>query len=384
MVRLLPYFIFITFLLVSCGTVVDESKDPNLKDTYIRYVPKGELGGVQTKRQLFKNPETGQVVEFIGMIHIADGAFYKTVQERLDIADIVLMEGVSGSTSLSLYDLHLRYTMSYMKRTASILNLSEQYASLKNRGNWENADLTLEEFKKESGLGESFLQLLSLPVTFVVGEPSMFLSRLSVGFGQNLTWPWADSVQSHYRNELFQNVGQQAKASNIQDAIYKGIIAKRNEKLLEKLDEVLEDDDNEFISIPWGAAHLPSLEKDLEKRGFVKDEHEWLRAICAKDISIHGGRDELVIPYVYRRTSYMCEQEELAMLLDIFHFYRSPKYNSNEFLWGLAGGYYSTKDSKAFHFLPKLFGKPLIFSYASTKEKSRYRFLYFFDIETEK
>lgn len=376
--------ILLALFLQSCATVVDESKDEGLKDNYIRYIPKGDLGGVQCLQQTFVHPETGKTVELLGMIHIADGAFYKKVQERLDAADVVLMEGVSGSTSLSLFDLHLRYTMSFMKRSASMLNLSEQHASLKDNGNWRNADWTLEQFKKESGFGQTLIQAITLPITVVVGEPSMFLTRLSVGFGQNASWPWADSLQSHYRHELFQNVGKQAKDSQIQNAIYKGIIEGRNQEVLKHMDEALLEDDTKHVLIPWGAAHLPSLEKSLLERGFKKKEGKWLRAICAKDISEHGGRDEFVIPYVFRRTSYMCDQEELAFLLDLFYFYRSDKYNSNEFLWSLGGAYHSSGENVSFHLLPRLFGKPIFFSFAENEERKRWRFLYFFKIDSEK
>jgi hypothetical protein len=168
----------------------------------------------------------GKKVELVPMAHVADAAFYRTISQSFPTNSVVLMEGVTDRHNL------LTNGISY-KRMAHSLRLTEQKKEFKPQGKLVNADIDVDEFSTNT------INVLNLVLLFHAK-------------GMNA--------------ETAMQLATYSPPPSIQQQLLDDLIYKRNEHLLEKLqDELLESD---VIIIPWGAGHMPGIAQAIQKDGF--------------------------------------------------------------------------------------------------------------------
>ena len=178
--------------------------------------------------------DDGKTVQLVPMAHVGDSAFYQELSQSFPTNAIILMEGVTDNQNL------LTNRITY-KRMAKSLGLVEQQQEFKPRGEIFRADIDVEEFTTNT---IALLNLIMLVHSKGVNDQTMLKLTQYV-------------PPPHYEKELFDD-----------------LLRKRNQHLLEEIHAHLSESEN--IIVPWGAAHMPEIAKEIQKVGFrLKETQEY-------------------------------------------------------------------------------------------------------------
>jgi hypothetical protein len=170
--------------------------------------------------------DDGRQVELVPMAHVADADFYRKISQSFPTNSIVLMEGVTDEHHL------LTNGISY-KRMAHSLGLVEQKKEFKPRGEVIDADIDVDEFSTNT------INLLNLVMLF-----------------------HAKGLNA----ETAMNLALYSPPPDVQRQLFDDLLHKRNNHLLEKLQDELSQ--TNIIIVPWGAGHMPGIVEALQKDGF--------------------------------------------------------------------------------------------------------------------
>jgi hypothetical protein len=198
----------------------------------------------------------GKKVFLIGMMHIGDAEFFSTLDARMreefNGKRVILTEGVSDKKQILPTDFKSGQTYGKWARkfglkvqnsgesTSSPSQSDAQSQILANRGiAFLNADIDVSE------LSEEHQKLL---VTILETLNSNDLATLIKG-------------------------PEGVDGASLEDLMMEGLIKFRNDRLMSFFDETFALGVDE-IYIPWGAAHLPDIEKRLLSQGFEKISEE--------------------------------------------------------------------------------------------------------------
>lgn len=177
----------------------------------------------------------GKTIRLIPMSHIADAAFYQRVEQSFPTNAIILLEGVTDRRNL------LTNKISYQRAAAS-LGLTEQVKEFRpTQGELVPADVDVEQFSTQT-IG--FLNLV------------MLLHRKGM------------------TDETLQQLAKYSPPPQVESLIIDDLLGRRNEHLLGEIRERLAE--TEHIIVPWGAAHMPELAREIVKAGFhLQDAQEY-------------------------------------------------------------------------------------------------------------
>lgn len=213
---------------------------------YVRITPAGiDL----TERILEKD---GRRVHLIGMAHVADGGFYDSLNASLageiEGRRLVLLEGVSDRENLLPESFASGETY---RALAEKFGLSEQTRGFAVQSDREKGDgpSAREEW---AGRGVDFLQA------------DIDISELDPAHRERLIVLLKGMEKLDLASLLMMPEGIDAAA--LEDLIVNGLLGKRNERLM----EVYADraDGYSEVFVPWGAAHLPDLERRFTDLGY--------------------------------------------------------------------------------------------------------------------
>jgi hypothetical protein len=173
----------------------------------------------------------GKRIELFPMAHIGDADFYRRVSESFPTNSVVLTEGVSDSQNL------LTNRLTY-KRPAKSLGLTEQQREFRPaRGKLVRADVDIAEFNTNT---------------------IAFLNLMTPFYSKGITV------------ELLTKLMNYVPPPDFEKQLWDDILTKRNQHLLKIIESRLTLSDT--IVVPWGAAHMPGLAKQIEKMGFHQEE----------------------------------------------------------------------------------------------------------------
>jgi hypothetical protein len=326
--------------------------------------------------------ETGKTVLLIPMIHGADPAFYRTVQEKIDGADRVLTEGVWGVGSLSPTFFVIYYLNHNSRRNLSYMGLTYQNEGLNSRPNWQNADLSKADFQMSTPWWTPFAHAVMLPLWLVVLEPMNVgnwfndMAHGAVGEG--------DTLEARKRHSLILKLQEETGEDVIDNFVLPGAITVRNAKVLAEFDRLAARPEIERIAIPWGSAHMKGLEYALVRKGYSLSRHEWLPAISVRNLLTgegDGGEtpSNFKIPYLVHWRSYQ-DDWSLATLFSLIDLGGGEEKFQFSLAWDLLFHLTSVGDEEEIQLLPSLFGRPLLFEWARRGEDTRFRFLLIFEL----
>jgi hypothetical protein len=178
----------------------------------------------------------GKTIQLFPMIHVAESDFYRKVLQSFPTNSIILMEGVTDDKNL------ITNRVSY-KRMAKALHLGEQHEEFKpDRGEMVRADVDVSEFTTNT------IDVLNLV---------MFIHSKGLNAGTLLM------------------LTQYKEPPNLQELLFDDLLKKRNRHLLEQIHARLSQSDH--IIVPWGAAHMPELSKEILKSGFrLEDTQDYV------------------------------------------------------------------------------------------------------------
>jgi hypothetical protein len=242
-------------------------------------------------------------VDLIGAIHIADKAYYETLNQTFTHYESLLFKMVGGEnlgpqkdpapapikekSSLSSLGGIYAATARYLDLTSQS-NVIDYHAK-----NFVHADLTLAEFEeKQKQRNESMLGLL-LKSSF----QSAFQPRGKQPDSERLLAAMMLGRSDWMKLELMKSLGQ----GDDQITAFAGetvIITDRNAKCLEVLDSEIAKG-RKKVGVFYGAAHFPDIEKTLTTRGWKRTNTQWLTAWdVTKPVKKAAAEKEAVPPPV--------------------------------------------------------------------------------------
>ena len=175
----------------------------------------------------------GKQVQLFPMAHVADRDFYRMLAESFTSNSIALMEGVTDEQGLLTN--HITY-----QRMAEALGVAEQQKEFNpTRGELVAADVDVGEFTPNT-----------------IG----FLNLVMRVHAKGLT------------PEILIELMQFTPPPGFERQLLDDLLHKRNLHVVEELQARLADSDD-FI-IPWGAAHMPGIAKEIQKIGFRLEEKQ--------------------------------------------------------------------------------------------------------------
>lgn len=180
----------------------------------------------------------GKTVQLFPMSHVGDAVFYRKVAQSFPSNSVILMEGVTDHRNL------LTNKITY-KRMAASLGVAEQGEEFNPvQGEWVAADVDVEQFTTNTiALLNMVMLIHSKGVT-----PENVLTLVQY------------SPPPHYEEQLWDD-----------------LLTKRNRHVVEELNSRLSKSD--YIIVPWGAAHMAGIAKEIQETGFRLDETEEYVAI---------------------------------------------------------------------------------------------------------
>ncbi len=173
----------------------------------------------------------GKRVRLVPMAHVAESGFYRKVARSFPTNSLILIEGVTDNQHL------LTNRISY-KRMATSLGLSEQQ----------------KEFRPAP------LQLVPADVDVQQFAPS------TIDFLNLVMFVHAKGLNTQTLGKLL----QYQPPADFEEQIWGDLLKKRNQRLLQELYARLPQ--TEEIIIPWGAAHMPGIAREIQKAGFSQNE----------------------------------------------------------------------------------------------------------------
>lgn len=376
---------FALILLAGCTSIPNKVEKPIAYPTKKFLFYSGDentLGDLYVRESQLKHSATGKTVTLLGMVHVGDQSFYQQVQQQIDSSDIVLAEGVSGKSSLSVSSLFYAYTFAMYDRGANIAGLASQKGEVMiPYEKYVNADVTVDELQSKSSLKSTVGQIIALSLTILFAEPSILLTDLSDGlrFYQS---DWTKSERYAMRRHFFVSGMDNEKDAKHLDSLIPGVLEFRNQKLQEVLNEQIASENVNSILIPWGAAHLQDVEDHLLKNGYEADHSNWVKVIAVNELA--EGNEQFTrsrkfcLPYIYTYYNHT-NLSEHNMLSQLIKFTNAENYSGVDLGYGHVLKYQGFEKGCYFSLLPSLFGYPLLFEYMKNEDESKVRMLLFFE-----
>ncbi len=277
------------------GMVAVDAKDPKLGQDWVRlkYDANGQVQGMQTAivRYTALGParSAGKAaaplqVDLIGAVHIADPAYYKTLNERFKKYDVLLYELVAPEGTVvergrGTSNLHPIGAMQNMFK--DVLDLDHQLEDIDyTRPNFVHADMSPDDFSKAmENRHESFLQMYFR----LIGEAMAHQSELTAN-GQNSDFELFSALFAPDRARRLKIVLAK-QLSEVESLMVSfggengsAIITDRNKRALGVLKEEIAQGKKK-IGIFYGAGHLRDMDSRLRNDFHMKPVSiRWLTA----------------------------------------------------------------------------------------------------------
>jgi len=178
----------------------------------------------------------GKTIQLVPMSHVGEPDFYRTLAQSFPSNAIILMEGVSDNRNLITNKINYQ-------RMATALGVAEQHEEFRPRGELVRADVDVEAFTPNTIAGLNLAMLIH-----------------SQGLNAGTAFQLMQFSPPHFEEQLFDD-----------------LLRKRNRHLLEEIRSRLAASDH--LIVPWGAAHMPEIAREIQKAGFHLDETQEYVAI---------------------------------------------------------------------------------------------------------
>lgn len=304
-------FLAALFLLGSCGSSPVTPPAVAAKDlpkvyqanaqTYVRTVQSGsDTFSVQTASRVFRRAGSPEI-ELVGAMHAAEPAYYRSLQQRLSRADLVLYELVVDEEDAKADELSMQRAedKSAFSRLASSLGLISQNRGIDvNKKNFRRCDMTYQQMiaslQQEAQQGNSegksahtakneFAKLGR-----VLSGGSWMMNGVVGLVGMN------HSLRERVRFMLVATGQENDDDPALHPRLQKLILEDRNAFVMSELAQVLRRENHRRIAIFYGAAHLPDMEKRLLRMGYrAAGARQWNDAVVSHPYS-SGISDEEV------------------------------------------------------------------------------------------
>lgn len=254
---------------------------------YIRYAEDTGSARLEVPVKAFVLP-SGQQVDLIGVVHIADAAYYQELNRRFAAYDSVLFElvgdprAVTGNAPTSDYQPGGGAIGLIQQAAGEYLELTFQLNAIDyTRKNMVHADTSLQEFEKmQQERGETMSTLFARAMQTQMsqkanGTASSELDTL--GLIRILMSPDSSAAFKKALAKMFDQMESMSAAMEGKDGT--AALSGRNAVAVKKLGEVLANRKQRRVALFYGAAHMPGIEAELIKSMKAKPAgEEWLAA----------------------------------------------------------------------------------------------------------
>jgi len=279
--RLLALLAMLITLGAHGAAVADELPD------YIRFRQDATSTRLESAIRTVTLP-SGQRVDLIGAVHIADDAYYQELNRRFAAYDSVLFELVGDPKGLTAPSaVTSSSAVSIIQQTAGqYLKLRFQLDAVDyTRKNMVHADATAEEFDRmQKERGESMLTLFGRAMQAQMAADMTGSANASTAngldtFGLIRILMSRDSA-AEFKKALAKMLAQtESLAATMEGENGSAILSGRNEVVGRKIKEVLANKKQRRIAVFYGCAHMPGIETSLVKDMKAKAAgEEWLAA----------------------------------------------------------------------------------------------------------
>lgn len=237
------------------------------------------------------HPNTQRKIVLMGVIHIADSAYFMELQRMIDTLNgyKVLYEGLGKITSEEqllftpdekrIYKT-LKQHMKARGIISSFLKLQGQHDGLSYLDSWVRTDMTLFEFIRT--ISEKKIDLFRKKLKFTF--------NFKKGSSEYLLTTWL--VNAFFMRipailYIYKFISIFSKQKRMRNEL---IVNERNRIAINGI--LKEVSDSNVISI-WGAAHLPDMIKKLKDVGFEVQEKQWLVAYTMPENSFKDFVDSV-------------------------------------------------------------------------------------------
>jgi hypothetical protein len=254
---------------------------------YVRYAEDKDSARLEVAIRTFNLP-SGQKVDLIAVVHIADAAYYARLNQRLASYDSVLFElvgdprALTQPTAQSPSQSQQVSAVGFIQQAASRhLDLSFQLDAIDyTRKNMVHADASAEEFARmQQERGENMLTLFASAMQAQMSTANRAAARELDTFAILRMLMSEDSARE-FKKALAKNLDQmEAMTAAMEGAKPTSVLGDRNQIALKKTREVLTNRKQRHVAVFFGGAHMPGIESSLVKDMKATVAHEeWLTA----------------------------------------------------------------------------------------------------------
>lgn len=244
---------------------------------YMRYVEDSRAARLEVAIRSFRMP-SGQQVDLVGVVHIADDAYYQRLNKRLEGYDSVLFELVGDPRSITetpprvlkqIYEREYGAEISMSSLQISVakyLQLTFQLGEIDyTRRNMVHADVSAAQFARmQQERGETMLTLLlrAMNAQFSGGANLAAMNELNL-FALIRILLSPDSA-AQFKMVLARMFDQAESLTQLMEGDEgSAVLGGRNEVVLAKLREILADRRQRRVAVFYGGGHMPGIEAAL-------------------------------------------------------------------------------------------------------------------------
>ncbi len=251
---------------------------------YVRFAEDKSSARLEVAIKTLTMP-SGQKVDLIGVVHIADDSYYQRLNERFTAYDSVLFELIGDPRSLTerANGNSRPGAVSFLQQSASKhLNLTFQLDAIDYTAkNMVHADTTADEFARmQHERGENFVTLFARAMQ---AQLSGGMNRAAMrefdtfGLFRILMSPDSSAAFKKSLAKVFDEMESMTALMEGKDGSV--VLSGRNAVVVRKLEEVLTRKKQRHVAVFYGGAHMPGIEMALVKdMGAEVSGEEWWAA----------------------------------------------------------------------------------------------------------
>ena len=234
---------------------------------YIRYAEDPASARLEIPIKAFVLP-SGQQVDLIGVVHIADAAYYQELNRRFAAYDSVLFElvgdprAVTGNAPTSNYQPGSGAIGFIQQAAGEYLELTFQLNAIDyTRTNMVHADTSLQEFEKmQRERGETMATLFARAMQTQMSQKASggVSNELdTLGMIRILMSPDSAAAFKKALAKMFDQMESMSAAMEGKDGT--AALSGRNDVAVKKLQDVLANRKQRRVAVFYGAAHMPGI-----------------------------------------------------------------------------------------------------------------------------
>lgn len=263
---------------------------------YLHFVPSsgaaGDAGGDGSDRlqtAVVRFEKDGVIVDLVGVVHLADAAYFDGLDERLRAYDVVLYEMVGGPIPTEApadgkTSEEVGTIRGLQQLAKSFLGLEYQTEAIDySAPNFVHADVAWVEFEAlMKARNESIFSLLTRTMALADEDGGIGIAGDEAAM-QAMLRKMLDAVLTGNSAELKRGVAPllgeaETFITRLEATDGTVLVSERNRIVMEKFAEVRAKQGRGTYAIFYGAAHMPDFEERLLAEGFVKGGTTWLDA----------------------------------------------------------------------------------------------------------